>query len=76
MGLFDIFGEIVPELKELGDEIQGIKDEFIASVMEPSTEFRDTVNDIASDFNGNASVSDAVATPSNSTSIPISDGNE
>jgi len=84
MGLFDIFAEIVPELKDLGNEIQGIKDDLISSVMEPSTEFRDTVNGIASDLTGqsesgaaiDASTLSSEASASPKTSIPISDGNE
>ena len=78
MGLFDLFGlgEIVPELKELGNEIQGIKDEFIASVLEPSAEFKEAINGIASDISGEGAAPSDNVTTSNSTSIPISDGNE
>jgi len=82
MGLFDLFSEIIPELKDLGNEIQGIKDEFISSVVDPSGELRDVVNGIASDFTGQggvtppvdpSAVTDAV---SSVTSIPISEINK
>lgn len=54
MGLFDLFGDIIPELKELGDELQGIKDEFVSSVVDPSGELRDAITGIASDLTGQA----------------------
>lgn len=82
MGLFDLFSEIIPELKDLGNEIQGIKDEFISSVVDPSGELRDVVNGIASDFTGQggaippvdtSAVTDAV---SSATSIPITEINK
>lgn len=52
MGLFDLFGELAPELQDLGNELQGIKDDFVSSVVDPSGELRDTINGIASDITG------------------------
>ena len=86
MGFFDLFGDIAPELKELGQELQGLKDEVISSVMDPSGELRDTISGIANDLTGQATaiaddtstavqdVKDAASSVTNS--IPIIDGNK
>jgi len=85
MGIFDLISNYVPELSELGNEIQGLKDEFVSSIMEPTTELRETVSGIASGLTdqanaiaGNAStaaqdVKDAASSVSHS--IPIIDRN-
>ncbi|MES2630688.1 MAG: hypothetical protein V4611_01910 [Patescibacteria group bacterium] len=86
MGLFDLFGDLAPELKELGNELQGIKDEFISSVVDPTGELRDTITGIASDLTGQATaISDDASTAvqdvkgaadSMTKSIPVINGNE
>ncbi len=82
MGFFDDFGGIFSDLKELGDELQGIKDEFVSSVVDPTGELRDAVSGIASDLTGQAQtikdditggITDVTAAASDVTRIPISD---
>ena len=52
MGLLDDFSELFAGINELGDEIRGIKDDFLSTVVEPGQEMTDTVNDIADSFKG------------------------
>ncbi|MFZ1301809.1 MAG: hypothetical protein WAQ27_04535 [Candidatus Microsaccharimonas sp.] len=68
MGFFD---EILSDFKSINDELQGLKDEFISSVVDPSGELRDTVREFTNDLSGNSSapVDDAAVKPA--TSIPV-----
>jgi len=52
MGLFDDFSELFAGISELGDELKGLKDDFISSVIEPGQELKDTVGDITSTVTG------------------------
>lgn len=54
MGFFD---EIFTDVRAFTNELQEIKEELVSSVLDPSGELRDTVNEIASDFTGNNDVS-------------------
>jgi len=52
MGFFD---DIFADVKVFTDEIQGLKDELVSSVLDPTGELRDTVTDIANEFTGSGS---------------------
>jgi len=52
MGFFD---DIFADVKVFTDEIQGLKDELVSSVLDPTGELRDTVTEIASEFTGSGS---------------------
>ncbi len=54
MGLFDFLGDIAPELKDLGADLQGFKDDLVSSVVDPSGELRDAISGIATDLTGQA----------------------
>lgn len=56
MGFFD---EILADVKVFTDEIQGIKDEFVSAVIDPTGDLRDTVNDIAGQLTGSAPSDDS-----------------
>jgi hypothetical protein len=49
MGFFD---DLFNDVRVFTDEIQTIKDELVSSVLDPSGQLRDTVNDIASEITG------------------------
>jgi len=49
MGFFD---EIFADVKVFTDELQDLKQELVSSVLDPSGELRDTVNEIAGEITG------------------------
>jgi hypothetical protein len=49
MGFFD---DLFTDVRAFTDEIQTIKDELVSSVLDPSGELRDTVNEIAGEITG------------------------
>lgn len=51
MGLFD---GLFDDIKVFTDEFQGIKDELVSSVIDPTGELRDTVSQIAGEITGNS----------------------
>ena len=52
MGFFD---DIFADVKVFTDEIQGLKDELVSSVLDPTGELRDTVTEIAGELTGSGS---------------------
>lgn len=69
MGLLDDFSELFTGINELSDEIRGLKDDFLSTVIEPGQELKDTVTDIAGSVTGSVTgaVSGAVS------SLPVVD---
>ena len=51
MGFFD---DIFTDVRSFTDEIQGLKDELVSSVLDPTGELRNTVNEIAGELTGSA----------------------
>ncbi len=56
MGFFD---DLFTDVRAFTDEIQGLKDELVSSVLDPSGELRDTVNEIAGEITGKGSSTSA-----------------
>ncbi len=60
MGFLD---DIFKDVKVFTDEIQSLKEELVSSVVDPSGELRNTVNEIAGEITGTSQPSsDAVKT--------------
>jgi len=61
MGFFD---DIFADVRTFTDEIQNLKEELVSSVLDPTGELRDTVNEIAGELTGTGTqVSASTATP-------------
>ena len=58
MGFFD---DILSEVRVFTDEIQDLKQELVSSVLDPSGQLRDTVNEITSELTGTSAPSSEVA---------------
>ena len=67
MGLLDYLGlnDIADGIREFTTEIDGLKNEIIDSVVGPSEELKDTVNDIAGSITNDASPTDASSSDAN-----------
>ncbi len=56
MGFFDDLGigDIISSVREMSEEISGLKDDIVSSVVDPVTGFQDTVQDISSSISGDS----------------------
>ena len=56
MGFFDDLGigDIISSVREMSEEISGLKDDIVSSVVDPVTGFQDTVKDISSSISGDS----------------------
>jgi len=63
MGFFD---EIFTEVRAFTEEFQDLKQELVSSVLDPSGELRDTVNEIAGEITGKS-----ISSPADTNSVTI-----
>jgi len=61
MGFFD---EIFTEVRAFTEEFQDLKQELVSSVLDPSGELRDTVNEIAGEITGKS-----ISSPADTNSV-------
>ena len=70
MGFLDDlgFGEILSSVREMTNEIAGLKDDIVSSVLEPVTGLQDTVQDITGSLTGDDATTPSIPTDSSDAS--------